>query len=139
MRSAPCAVIHRWNRSDTRPRLLPGQSGSRDTDEASGIPYTIIGPPQFLEVLDAIADASTDGSVIRLAPGLFQPIAADDTSGVVAEVALVTPQTRIFEIAGPEGAPSTKIAARYLEAVVGTKKSRSRLCIRRGSVASKSG
>src|SRR6476619_560140 len=46
--------------------------------EASGIPYTIIRATQFLEFLDGIAASSTDGTIVRLSPGLFQPIAADD-------------------------------------------------------------
>jgi uncharacterized protein YbjT (DUF2867 family) len=34
--------------------------------EASGIPYTIVRSTQFLEFLGDIADASTDGGVVRL-------------------------------------------------------------------------
>jgi uncharacterized protein YbjT (DUF2867 family) len=56
--------------------------------EASGIPYTIIRATQFLEFLGAIADSSADGNVVRLSPGLFQPIAADDVAAIVADVAL---------------------------------------------------
>ena len=56
--------------------------------EASGIPYTIIRATQFLEFLGAIAAASADGNVIRLAPGLFQPIAADDVSAVPSSTIL---------------------------------------------------
>src|SRR5689334_25396189 len=45
--------------------------------EASGVPYTIIRSTQFLEFLGAIAASNTEGSRIRLPPGLFEPIAAD--------------------------------------------------------------
>ena len=85
--------------------------------EASGIPYTIVRSTQFMEFLGGIADASTDGSVVRLPPGLLQPIAADDVADVVAEVALAHPQNGIVEIAGPERAPFNEIVARYLKAV----------------------
>jgi len=85
--------------------------------KTSGIPYTIIRATQFLEFLGAIADASADGNTVRLAPGLFQPIAADDVAAVVAEVALETPKNGIVEIAGPERAPFNEIIARYLKAV----------------------
>jgi uncharacterized protein YbjT (DUF2867 family) len=85
--------------------------------EASGIPYTIVRSTQFLEFLGGIADASTDGSVVRLAPSLFQPIAADDVAAIVAEVALANPRNGITEIAGPERAPFNQIVARYLKAV----------------------
>ena len=85
--------------------------------EASGIPYTIIRATQFLEFLGGIADSSAQGSTVRLSPGLFQPIAADDVAPIVAEVALAAPHNGIVEIAGPERAPFNDIVARYLKAV----------------------
>ncbi len=83
----------------------------------SGIPYTIIRSTQFLEFLGGIAASSADGNRIRLSPGLFQPIAADDVAANVADVALAAPRNGIVEIAGPERAPFNKIVARYLKAV----------------------
>src|ERR1700752_5366677 len=56
--------------------------------EASGIPYTIIRATQFMELLGAIAASSADGNVVRLSPGLFQPIASDDVAAILADVAL---------------------------------------------------
>src|SRR5689334_9016162 len=85
--------------------------------EASGIPYTIIRATQFMEFLGAIADSSADGDIVRLPPGLFQPIAADDVAAFVADVALAAPRGGIVEIAGPERAPFDEIVARYLKAV----------------------
>src|SRR6202048_1650527 len=85
--------------------------------ETSGIPYTIIRSTQFLEFLRAIADSSADGSMVRVSPGLFQPIAADDVAAIVADVALAAPRNGIVEIAGPERAPFNEIIARYLKAV----------------------
>src|SRR5204863_1071928 len=84
---------------------------------ASGIPYTIIRSTQFLEFLGAIAASSADGNLVRLSPGLFQPIAADDVAAIVADVALAPPRNGIVEIAGPERAPFDEIIARYLKAV----------------------
>ncbi len=84
---------------------------------ASGIPYTIIRSTQFMEFLRGIADSAMDGNVVRLPPGLFQPIAADDVAPVVAEVALAAPRNGIVEIAGPERAPFNEFVARYLKAV----------------------
>ena len=83
----------------------------------SGIPYTIIRSTQFMEFLGGIADAGTDGNVVRLSPGLFQPIAADDVAAAVADVAPAAPRNGIVEIAGPECAPFDEIVARYLKAV----------------------
>src|SRR5438445_2505503 len=85
--------------------------------EASGIPYTIIRATQFMEFLGGIAASSADGNMVRLSPGLFQPIAADDVAPIVAEVALAAPRNGIVEIAGPERAPFNEIVARYLQAV----------------------
>jgi uncharacterized protein YbjT (DUF2867 family) len=85
--------------------------------EASGIPYTIIRATQFLEFLGGIAAESAVGNIVRLSPGLFQPIAADDVAPIVADVALAAPRNGIVEIAGPERAPFNEIGARYLKAV----------------------
>ena len=85
--------------------------------ETSGIPYTIIRSTQFLEFLRAIADSSADGNTVRISPGLFQPIAAEDVAAAVADVALASPRNGIVEIAGPERAPFNEIVARYLKAV----------------------
>src|SRR6201991_103659 len=85
--------------------------------EASRIPYTIIRSTQFMEFLKGIADMGADGNTVRISPGLFQPIAADDVAANVAEVALAPPRNGIVEIAGPERAPFNDIVARYLKAV----------------------
>ena len=85
--------------------------------EASGIPYTIIRSTQFLEFLGGIADLSAEGNIVRLSPGLFQPIAADDVAAITADVALAAPRRGIVEIAGPERAPLYEFVARYLQAV----------------------
>ena len=84
---------------------------------SSGIPYTIIRSTQFLEFLGGIAAEATKGSTVRISPGLFQPIAADDVAACVADVALAAPLNGIVEIAGPERAPFDEIVARYLKAV----------------------
>ena len=83
----------------------------------SGIPYTIVRATQFLEFLKAIADSSVDGKVIKVSPGMFQPIAADDVAPLVADAALAAPRNGIVDIAGPERAPFNEIIARYLKAV----------------------
>ena len=85
--------------------------------EASGVPYTIVRATQFMEFLGGIAASCADGNVVRLSPGLFQPIASDDVAAAVAEVALAAPRNGIVEIAGPERAPFNDIIARYLKAV----------------------
>jgi uncharacterized protein YbjT (DUF2867 family) len=85
--------------------------------EASGVPYTIVRATQFMEFLGAIADSSSAGKVVKLSPGLFQPIAADDVAAFVADAALAPPRNGIVEIAGPDRAPFDAIIARYLKAI----------------------
>jgi uncharacterized protein YbjT (DUF2867 family) len=85
--------------------------------EASGIPYTIIRSTQFMEFLGGIADEGTHDKTVRISPGLFQPIAAEDVAPIVADVALQAPRNGIVEIAGPNRAPFNQIVDRYLRAV----------------------
>ena len=85
--------------------------------EAAGIPYTIIRSTQFMEFLRGIANSGAEGNVVRISPGLFQPIAAEDVAAFVAETALAAPRNGVVEIAGPERGPFNQIVARYLKAV----------------------
>jgi uncharacterized protein YbjT (DUF2867 family) len=85
--------------------------------KASGIPYTIIRSTQFFEFLSGIAASSTDGSTVRLSPGMFQPIAADDVAAITADVAIGPPRNGTVEIAGPERVPFNEMVARYLKAI----------------------
>lgn len=69
---------------------------------SSSIPYTIVRSTQFFEFLKRIADEATDGNTVRIAPVLFQPIAAADVAAAVARVAKGAPLNRIVEVAGPK-------------------------------------
>lgn len=84
---------------------------------ASGMPYTIIRSTQFFEFLRIIADAHIKDDVVRIARGLFQPVAADDVAAMVAAVAVAAPGNGIIEIAGPQRAPFFEVIARYLQAI----------------------
>ena len=68
----------------------------------SGIPYTIVRSTQFFEFVKRIADEATQGNTVRIAPVLFQPIAADDVAKAVARVAVSAPVNGMVEIAGPQ-------------------------------------
>jgi uncharacterized protein YbjT (DUF2867 family) len=82
----------------------------------SPIPYTIVHSTQFFEFLKGIADEATTGTITRLSPAAFQPIASDDVADTMADVALGKPLNGTIEIAGPERAPMNAIIARYLKA-----------------------
>jgi uncharacterized protein YbjT (DUF2867 family) len=69
---------------------------------ASGIPYTIVRATQFFEFVERIAAAATEGDLIRVAPALVQPMAADDVARAVGRIAVGEPAEGIVEIAGPE-------------------------------------
>ena len=68
----------------------------------SSIPYSIVRATQFFEFFKSIADEATDGNTVRIAPVLFQPIAADDVAKAVSRVAVSDPVNGIVEIAGPQ-------------------------------------
>lgn len=82
--------------------------------KASTVPYTIIRSTQFMEFLPSIAEDGQKDGRVRIATGLFQPIAADDVAAMVAEVALSAPSNGTVEIAGPDRAPFNEIVGRYL-------------------------
>jgi uncharacterized protein YbjT (DUF2867 family) len=69
---------------------------------ASSMPYSIVRATQFFEFLKRIADEATDGNTVRIAPVLFQPIAAEDVAKAVGRVAVSAPVNGIVEIAGPQ-------------------------------------
>ena len=68
----------------------------------SSIPYSIVDATQFFEVVKSIADAASDGTKVRLAPVLIQPMAADDVASAVGRIAVGAPVNGIIEVAGPE-------------------------------------
>jgi non-heme chloroperoxidase len=69
---------------------------------ASWIPYSIVHATQFFEFVKRIADEATDGTTVRIAPVLIQPMAAEDVAKAVASIAVGGPVNGIVEIAGPE-------------------------------------
>jgi uncharacterized protein YbjT (DUF2867 family) len=68
----------------------------------AGVPYTIVHSTQFMEFLAHIADAGTDGGVVRVPEARVQPIAAIETARFVAEVATRPPANGTVETSGPE-------------------------------------
>lgn len=83
--------------------------------EKSPIPYSLIHATQFFEFIRSIANVSTSGGVVRLAPVNFQPMAADDVADAIVAVALAEPLNRMTEIAGPEIFRFDEAVARVLK------------------------
>jgi uncharacterized protein YbjT (DUF2867 family) len=84
--------------------------------KASRLPYTLVRATQFFEFLGGIAQLATDGEMVRLPPVSFQPIAADDVAGALAELAVRAPINGTIEIAGPERGRLTELVERFLSA-----------------------
>jgi len=84
--------------------------------KGSPVPYTILRATQFFEFIGRIADSSTDGDTVRLAPALVRPQAADDVAAALAEIAVADPLNATIELAGPEAFRLDEIARRVLSA-----------------------
>lgn len=82
----------------------------------SGIPYTILRATQFFEFIEGIINAGADGDTIRLSPALIQPIAADDVSAVLADLAVGEPVNGTIEVGGPDRFPLDDLARKFLAA-----------------------
>ena len=70
--------------------------------ESGPVPYTILRATQFFEFIGRIADSSTDGDTVRLAPVFVQPQAARDVAETLAELAVGEPVNGVIELGGPE-------------------------------------
>src|SRR6476646_6131590 len=84
--------------------------------KAGGVPYTILRATQFFEFVGRIADSSMVDGSIHLPPVLFQPEAADDVVGALAELAENEPVNGIVELAGPERFRFDELVRRFLDA-----------------------
>jgi uncharacterized protein YbjT (DUF2867 family) len=95
---------------------LRAKVAQEEAIEAGGVPYTILRATQFFEFVGRIADSSmTDGN-IHLPPVLFQPEAAEDVAGALAELAQSEPLNGIVELAGPEQFRFDELVQRFLDA-----------------------
>jgi uncharacterized protein YbjT (DUF2867 family) len=80
------------------------------------VPFTIVHSTQFMEFLARVADAGTEGDVVRVPDTRVQPIAAVEVAGLVAAVATERPAHGVVEIAGPEAFAFEDAIARVLAA-----------------------
>jgi uncharacterized protein YbjT (DUF2867 family) len=80
------------------------------------IPYTIVRATQFFEFVGAIAASGTDGNTVRRPAALMQPIAAQDVSAALADIAVNDPVNGTVELAGPEPIRMDEFVRRFLAA-----------------------
>jgi uncharacterized protein YbjT (DUF2867 family) len=95
---------------------LRAKLAQEEAVKAASVPYTILRATQFFEFIDRIADSSTEGDTVRLAPVLVQPEAADDVAAALADIAVGAPVNGIVELAGPEAFRLDELARRVLSA-----------------------
>lgn len=84
--------------------------------KASKIPYTILRATQFFEFIEGIINSANDGGLLRLSPALIQPVAADDVSAVLADLAVGAPLNDTVEVGGPDRFPLDELARKFLAA-----------------------
>ena len=83
--------------------------------KGSPVPHTIIRASLFFEWIRPIAQSGTDGNAVRVSHSLFQPVAAEDVAGTLAEVALEAPRNGTVEIVGPDKFYVDEMVAKVLE------------------------
>jgi uncharacterized protein YbjT (DUF2867 family) len=84
--------------------------------KASKVLFTIVRSTQFFEFVKGIAQSATEGQMVRLSPGMMQPIAADDVAAALTDVAVGEPVNGTVEIAGPEPIRMDEFVRRFLSA-----------------------
>ena len=82
----------------------------------SGIPYSILRATQFFEFGASIADAATDGNIVRVPDALIQPILSDDVVSALGEIVLAQPVNGTLEVGGPERFRFNEFMGRVLSA-----------------------
>ncbi len=70
--------------------------------EGGSIPYSILHATQFFEFVAGIADGTTEGGTVRVAPVLFAPVAGDDVARALCHIAIGPPINGRVEVAGPQ-------------------------------------
>ncbi|MFI7311657.1 SDR family oxidoreductase [Streptomyces hygroscopicus] len=87
-----------------------------DILKAGPIPYSIVRATQFMEFIDAVMAQGTEGDTVHLPATPLQPIAAQDVSDTVAEVAEGPPLNGTLDIAGPDVFPLDELGRITLRA-----------------------
>ncbi|WP_425953497.1 SDR family oxidoreductase [Xylanimonas sp. McL0601] len=81
---------------------LRAKIAQEEVIKASPVPWTIVRATQFFEFIAAIADSATQGDVVTLPTGAFQPIASRDVAAAVTAAAVAPATNATEEVAGPQ-------------------------------------
>jgi len=121
-RETAAGVAHHVALSIVKCDLLPengyyrAKAAQEKLIRESSVPHTIVRATQFFEFAASIAGAATQGGQVRIAPVLFQPIAADDVAAAVGRVALDPPLNGTVDIAGPDSFRFDEFIRQHLRA-----------------------
>jgi uncharacterized protein YbjT (DUF2867 family) len=92
-----------------------GKMAQEQLIKAAGVPYTIVRSTQFFEFLGGIAKSGINGSAVHVSPAFFQPIAADDVAGTLADISVGQPVNGTVELAGPERVRLSELVRRFMQ------------------------
>jgi uncharacterized protein YbjT (DUF2867 family) len=95
---------------------LRAKVAQEEAVEKGSVPYTVLRASQFFEFIGRLADSSSNGETIHLAPVFVQPESADDVAAVLADIAVNEPVNGTVELAGPEQFRLDELARRVLVA-----------------------
>src|SRR6185312_12578871 len=93
---------------------LRAKVAQEDAVREGSLPYTILRASQFFEFIGRLADSSSNGEVINIAPAFVQPESADDVAATLADIAVQEPVNGIVELGGPEQFRLDELARRVL-------------------------
>ncbi|RYD22245.1 MAG: SDR family oxidoreductase [Verrucomicrobiaceae bacterium] len=91
-----------------------GKMAQENLITASPVPYTIVRATQFFEFVKGIAQAATEGEIVRVPSAMMQPVAAEDVADAMVDAALAEPVGGIVEVAGPEQIRQDELIRQFL-------------------------
>jgi uncharacterized protein YbjT (DUF2867 family) len=95
---------------------LRAKVAQEEAVQHGSVPYTILRASQFFEFIGRLADSSSTGEAIHLAPVFVQPESADDVAATLAAIAVSEPVNGIVELGGPEQFRLDELVRRVLRA-----------------------
>jgi uncharacterized protein YbjT (DUF2867 family) len=95
---------------------LRAKVAQEEAVKKGSVPYTILRASQFFEFIGRLADSSSTGEAVHLAPVFVQPESADDVAATLADIAVSEPVNGIVELGGPQQFRLDELARRVLRA-----------------------